>query len=136
VEKDDNNINTGGGAYIRGNVNVGGSGTFVGRDDNRQTGANLDEIEKLFNSIYSKIEDRSGLTNQDKIDMKSEVDEIRQELSRKENINEGFIMRRLRNVGRMAPDILEVALAVIANPAAGFGVIGIKIAEKIKASAG
>jgi hypothetical protein len=67
--------------------------------------------------------------------LRTEIEELRQELGKKGKANEGSLMRRLRNIGRMAPDILEVTLATIANPIAGFGVIAKKVAEKAKAEA-
>lgn len=134
-DRKDKSIDTGGGAYIGGNVNVG-NGKFVGRDDYSQTGIDGKDAIKLFESLYTRIDSQLNLSGADKADLKSEIEELRKELSKKEQANESFIMRRLRNIGRMAPDILEVTLATIANPIAGFGVIGIKIAEKIKTSAG
>jgi hypothetical protein len=130
MSKDKARINTGGGAYIGGNLNTEG-GKFVGRDDFSHTGIEDKTITRLFEVIYSTIESHSKLTKQEKIDIREDVNEIKQEFA-KEEINEGFLLRRLRNIGRMAPDILEVTLATMVNPAAGFGLIGVKIAEKIK----
>jgi hypothetical protein len=36
----------------------------------------------------------------------------------------------------MAPDILEVVLATMANPAAGLGLVATKVANKMQAEAG
>lgn len=136
MKKEKREIHTGGGTYVEGNININGRGKFINRDDNSQTGVSPEEAAKLFDRLFFYIERHSDLSPTEKVDIRQEVEEVREELSKTEQANENFILRRLRNIGRMAPDILQVALAVIANPAAGFGVIGIKIAEKIKTSAG
>ncbi|HBY08693.1 MAG TPA: hypothetical protein DEH22_13260 [Chloroflexi bacterium] len=68
--------------------------------------------------------------------MKANVAEIKAEDEKGDQAEESFIARRLRNIQRMAPDILEVMLATIANPAAGFGMVAKKVAEKMQAGAG
>ena len=45
-------------------------------------------------------------------------------------MDEGFLSRRLRNIARMAPDVLDVVVATLANPLAGLGVAAKKLAEK------
>jgi hypothetical protein len=69
------------------------------------------------------------------VDVKVEIQEVREELEKQDEADESFILRRLRNIGRMAPDILEVTLATITNPILGFGILAKKIAEKAKATA-
>lgn len=123
-------INTGGGAYVGGNVNTGG-GKFVGRDDNSQEGMSALEAQKLFAKLYETIETKTEISSDDKSDLKNEIEELRKELTKGEKADENFLQRRLRNIGRVAPDILEVTVATIANPVAGFGMIARKIAEKI-----
>jgi hypothetical protein len=128
-------VNTDGGAYIGGSVNTGG-GKFVGRDDHSRSGMSADEVATLFEKVFSQIESHPDLSPVEKEDVRQEVEEVRDELSNNEQPNESFILRRLRNIGRMAPDILEVVLATITSPAAGFGVMAKKIAAKAKASLG
>ena len=130
-DKKDNSINTEGGAYIGGHVNTGG-GKFVGRDDYSQSGVSSEDAIKLFDSLFKTIDSQSNLGAGTKEDLKGEIVELRNELAKQEQADESFLMRRLRNIGRMAPDILEVTLATITNPIAGFGVIAKKIAERVK----
>lgn len=135
VEVDRNtHVHTQGGAYISGHVNTGGGN--IGRDDHRKSGIGADELEVIFESLFREINNRTDLENNDKADLISEIDELRKELSAKEQPDESFLMRRLRNIERMAPDILDVVLTTITNPVAGFGTVAKKVAEKIKASAG
>ena len=49
-----------------------------------------------------------------------------------EKLDEGFLSRRFRNIAPMAPDVLDVVVATVANPLAGLGVAVKKIAEKAK----
>ena len=95
-----------------------------------------DDVANLFKQIFSRIERDPNLSPTEKADVRQDVEEVREELSTKEQPNESFILRHLRNIGRMAPDILDVVLATITSPAAGFGMAAKKIAEKAKASAG
>jgi hypothetical protein len=52
-----------------------------------------------------------------------------------EQVSESFVRERLRNLQRMAPDILDVVVATFANPVAGAGMVIKKIAGKMKAEA-
>jgi hypothetical protein len=49
-----------------------------------------------------------------------------------EKVDEGFLSRRFRNIARMAPDVLDLVVATLANPLAGLGVTVKKLAEKAK----
>lgn len=119
-----------GGTFIGGDVQTEG-GSFIGRD---QIHSGIDG-QQLFALIYNTIDKRRDLTDTDRADLRQDVDELKQELTRQEQADESFLMRRLRNIRKMAPDVLEVTLATITNPAAGFDVIARKIAERIKVGA-
>jgi hypothetical protein len=148
-------INTGGGAYVGGNINTGG-GDFVGRDKSVTTsgggiaiGGNVTDStlitgnNNVVNSsdtqqtdlrqeIYTAIEQNPQLPDYAKDDLTAKVKDLEGEDAQGDQANAGKIEYILK---AMAPDILEVALATIANPVAGFGVIAKKVAEKIKAGA-
>jgi hypothetical protein len=158
---DESKINTGGGAYIGGSVNTGG-GDFVGRDKNVTAerggvviGGNVSNSnivtgdnnvitttttitlqEQYIQQIHEAIDERLDTDTLDKEDMKLAVEEIQVEDQKGEEAQESFIARRLRNIQRIAPDILDVAIAAITNPVAGFGMVTKKVAEKMKAEAG
>ena len=151
-------INTGGGAFIGGNVNTGG-GDFVGRDkitkaegggiaiggnvtnstlitgDHNVVGATVNLQVQYLEHIYQAIEQRPDTDPLDQEDLKAAVDEIKAEDEKGDQADETFIARRLRNIQRMAPDILEVVLTTIGNPLARFGVVARKVAEKMRAEA-
>jgi hypothetical protein len=126
-------INTGGGASIVGDVKFR-DGTFVGRD--QKTGISAEEIAALFEKVYAQIDAKTDLKAADKADLKATVDEAKAEVQKGEKADESFLARQLRNIGRMAPDILEVVLATLTSPAAGFAAVVRKVAEKAKAESG
>ncbi len=58
-------IETGGGAYIEGKVNISG-GDFVGRDQYSTTGVRVSEISHIFEKFFFAIEAKQGLSEIDK----------------------------------------------------------------------
>lgn len=108
--------------------NVSGSVIVTGNQ-------NRVNVNSKFGEIYRQVEARADLPAADKADLKSELQTFEDEDKKGPESNEGFLAQRLRNVKRIAPDILDVALATIANPAAGFGIIARKVAAKMKAEA-
>lgn len=144
-------INTGGGAYVGGDVTLDG-GDFVGRDRITVTGdgnvigdgssatvikqtADPDAIAKAFKQFYDAVDTRPDTSAVDKEDLETDLQEMEQEVTKGDEANEGFLMRRLRNIKRMAPDVWDVVLATFANPLAGLGMVAKKVAQKAKAEA-
>jgi hypothetical protein len=84
-----------------------------------------------FSDVYQRIDAKTKFSKQKKEDLKADVKDV-EEAVKKPEVDENFVTRRLRNIGRMAPDILEVALAALANPGAGLGVLAEKIAAKAR----
>jgi hypothetical protein len=118
-----------GGVAVGGNV----SGSTITTGDQNIIGSQINQREEFVKNIYTTIEEHPELDEVDKEDLKSEVQEIQQEDAKGEQVDESFIARRLRVIQRMAPDILDVVLATIANPAAGFSMVTKKVAERMKA---
>jgi hypothetical protein len=100
------------------------------KNETTNNGVKLDEVTQAFEAIYAEIE-KSQVTPATKSDLKEDVQEVQAAIKEKK-VDESFVSRRLRNIGRMAPDILEVILVTITSPAAGLGMVGKKIAEKVK----
>jgi hypothetical protein len=134
ITGDQHKINTGGGAYIEGKVDTGG-GDFVGRDQHKSTGLNAEQVARLFERINIEI-DAKEMSETDKQDLKADINELKVEAEKGDQADDSFLMRRLRNIRRMAPDILEVVLAALTNPAAGFTLSVQKIARKMRAEGG
>jgi len=144
-------VDTGGGAYVGGSVRVQG-GSFVGRDSvtitgdgnvvgdhSRATvvrpGADPAAIARAFRDLYAAVEQKPDLPPQDRADLQSELQELESEVVKGETADERFVARRLRNIQRMAPDILEVVTATLTNPLLGIGTVARKVAERMRQEA-
>ncbi len=116
-------------------VKGGNQSVVLGGDSNNVRITNINNrvaASSKFITIYEQIEDRADLSKTDKADLKTELQSFEAEDKKGPEANEGFLAQRLRNVKRIAPDILDVAIATIANPVAGFGMIAKKVAGKMK----
>jgi len=125
-------VNSAGGPVFLNNVD--NNGTITGRIDMQNRGLDSKGAIRLFNDLFKTIERHKNLSVEDKVDLRAEIEELRKELTKKEKADETFLMRRLRNISRMAPDILEVTLATIVHPALGLGVFAKKLAEKARSA--
>jgi hypothetical protein len=130
-----------GGVSIGGNANIH-NGDIAGRDliikGNSRSGnttVNLAAREKLFKQVLKEI-DKQPIPKVDKDDLKTNVKEIKEEAAKGPKADKSFLATRFRNIMRIAPDILKVVTATIANPAAGFALVVQKVAERAQADAG
>jgi len=118
-------------------VSAGDRGGVVGGSVNNSEIVNIhnDRLDAAykFSTLFSQIENLPNLSTTDKSDLKSELKTFEDEDKKGPESNEGFLAQRLRNVRRIAPDILDVVIATIVNPGAGFGTIAKKVAQKMKA---
>jgi zinc-ribbon domain len=128
---DHREINTGGGAYVNGGVNTGG-GDFVGRDKNVHQGVSGAELAALFDLIYRRIEARPEDPGVDQEELKESVSRIQKEVGKGEKANTGKIQRWLNVLADVAPDILEVTISSLLNPAAGVASAIRWVVEKVK----
>lgn len=126
------NLRVGNISDISGNVNVAGGNITT---HHSTTGLDAAEIHQLFLDIYRNI-DGLMASPANKDDLKAEVKEIQSAVTeaaqKNEKVGEGFLSRRFRNIARIAPDVLDLVVAMLANPLAGLGVAVKKIAEKAK----
>jgi hypothetical protein len=117
-------------------VSAGNREVAVSRSINNSEIVNIhnDRLDAAykFSSIFPQIEELPNLSTTDKSDLKSELRTFEDEDKKGPESNEGFLAQRLRNIRRIAPDFLEVTIATITNPAAGFGAIAKKVAQKMK----
>ncbi len=121
---------------VSGTVNVAGGNITT---HSTTTGLSGPEIQGLFDSVYSRIESRPQTSPAEKEDLKAEVQEIQisitEAIEKNKEVDESFLRRRFRNIARMAPDVVDVVVATLANPLAGLGAIVKKIAQKAKEEA-
>jgi hypothetical protein len=127
------NITVGDISGMSGNLNVAG-GNITTHSTN--TVIHEAELRKAFDQVYETIDSRPEMNAAVKEDLKSEVQEIQtvvtEAVKKNEQVEEGFLSRRFRNIARMGPDVLDVIVATLGNPLAGVGVAIKKIADKAK----
>lgn len=114
-----------------GNITNRGGSVVISTGNVTNSGNVTNNEAQLFANVYQAIEARAETSPTEKEDLKAEVKEVEAAI-KQPDLDENFITRHLRNIGRMAPDILDVVIATIASPAAGLGLVGKKIAEKAK----
>lgn len=88
--------------------------------------------EQAFSRVYEAINLRPGTSDNEKSDMKAEAAEVEKAVKEPEKLDENVVVRHLRNIKRMAPDIMEVALTAIFNTPAVPALISQKIAAKAR----
>lgn len=118
-------------------VSVGGD--VVGRDKvtKTTTGMSADDVAKLFDSIYKKIDQKP---KEDQVDIRNAVDVI-QSAAKAEAVegkkpDESTVKMASQSLATTAPDILkdvaDVAMATLASPASGVAMIIQKVLSKVK----
>ncbi len=121
-------------------VENSGSNVVIAAGQNNTATQNLinQEFNFLFDEITQEIERRRDLSSEKKQAIKNAV-ELAQEESKAEKPNEKRLTAYFQNIGLMAPDILEVAVAAastsIVGPIPLVLLIAKKVAEKIKEDA-
>lgn len=93
------------------------------------------QLTPFFQTIYKVVEEHSTLTPSEKEDVKAELEEVKSALEEKQP-DVSFLARRFRNLKRMSPDIVDVAMETLKNPMSGVAEIIKKVANKIKEDAG
>jgi len=116
------NVDTGGGDIAAGDIRKG--------DVDQSHGLQSSDIKELFLPVYQLIDQKTTLPTEDREDLKVMVEEIQSEAVKGTAGNETLIERHLRNIARMAPDILDVTLKTIASPALGLATLAQKIKSK------
>jgi hypothetical protein len=112
---------------------VVGAGGDVVVEGSFQAAGQPDALAAAFAAIYQRIEARPPDPKVDKAEVKEAVEKIEAEVKQGEAADPGKVEMRLRMLAAMAPDILEVAAATLANPIAGVATVIRKVAEKARA---
>jgi hypothetical protein len=136
TKEDQTSVRVGNISDVSGNVNIAGRNITTHQTTN---GVNLAELGELFNELYRNIDALPAASPALKEDITEDVKDIQavvtEAAQKNEKVEEGFLARRFRNIARMAPDILDMVVAMLANPLAGMGVAAGKLAEKAKEEA-
>lgn len=120
-------LSAGNGSVVIGG-NVERSNIVVG--DNNVVNNQSVQLESLFKVIVEAVESQPNLAPAEKEDIKAELQEVKTALEEPKP-DETFIARRLRNIKRMAPEIVEVAFETLKNPIGGVAEVVKRIAAKM-----
>lgn len=98
--------------------------------------AALAELQKALaqwqKDIEAKVEALSDLEDDEKEDLKKNVERVTKEAVKGQGAEVGKIERWLNTITTMAPDILDVTAATLQNPFKGVGLVLEKISDRIK----
>lgn len=126
------------------NVRIGGNAIGNAIGDGAKVSAGIiaggdvkqdDQLAKLFESLMTAVIARPADPKVDKEEIAEAVQLLREETLNAPSPDETAIKRRLRSIGRMAPDILDVIIETFKNPVAGVAMVIHKIAQKVKEEA-
>ena len=92
-------------------------------------------FERLFELIENKLKARPEDPNVDKQEIQEQVNQIKTEAAKGGAANLNKLERWIRNLARMAPDILDVMVASIGGPLSGLTLVIQKIAARVKTEA-
>lgn len=82
--------------------------------------------------MNAQIEIHVGLSPEEKNDLKEQVSKIESEAAKDKQADPGRLEKLINTLAVMAPDIFEVAVATLANPLAGIGLVANKIGDRAK----
>lgn len=116
-----NQVNTQGGAYVRGNVDTGG-GDFTGRDHT--------SVSLAFQDLKKLAHDIEDADTRDEV--QSAIARIEKETQKSELADEKKIRRWLNFLAEAAPDVWKAIIAIFANPIAGIDPIFQKAVKQVK----
>lgn len=127
-------INTGGGAYIGRDVKIEG-GDFVGRDKVTvtRTGAELDEVAALFQQAL-ELARAPQRPPEEREDLEAAVEMAQQETEKGEEGDTSLLNKALDVLLEKGPDVLEIVLEAILNPAIAAGKGARMLAREAKKS--
>lgn len=127
ADKKKDGLSAGNGSVVIGG-NVERSNIVVG--DNNVVNNQSVQLESLFKVIVEAVESQPNLAPAEKEDIKAELQEVKTALEEPKP-DETFIARRLRNIKRMATEIVEVAFETLKNPIGGVAEVVKRIAAKM-----
>lgn len=120
---------TQGGINIKGNVTIKNS-KVAGRDNVEKKTTN---VNISFAPVYHALKENTTIPPESKKAVEESIKEVEQEVRKGDKAKGSFIEERLKNIQKMAPDIAEVLIATLLNPAAGISLAVKKVLSKVQA---
>lgn len=119
-------------------VKVGGD--IVGRDkitytSNKNVTDNLYEAMRLWEVHINREVEKADLPAAEKQDIQNQIEIIKSAIVDEGGKNPSRIEKLINTLAIMSPDIFDVAIATLANPLAGVGLVIRKISDKAKIEA-
>jgi hypothetical protein len=106
-----NQINTGGGAYVRGTVHAGRD--FIGRD-RIETGLGPQELEAAFAPLLAAIARQAPAQKQ--AEALQQVQALKAEAARGEQADDGAMARIIDGLADLVPEAVKAIVAALASP--------------------
>lgn len=122
-----------GDTYNVGDIN-GSTGVVIGRNNQVTQGASAEELVLLFEAMAGKINELPA--GPKKIMVETAVQGLKQAADQGGQVDESKVNEWVSFLAETASDALDVALATIANPVTGFGLVFKKVAERVKKEQG
>jgi hypothetical protein len=94
--------------------------------------ATASELEKWRKDMEKWIDSRENLPPVKKTDLKENIAKVADEVSKGRQADSSRLERLLNVILSLAPDVFDVAIATLANPLAGLGLVAKKIGERAK----
>ena len=118
---------TQGGINITGNVTIKDS-KVAGRDNIEKNVINVS-----FAPVYHALKENATIPPETKKTVEQSVKQIEQEVKKGDKAKPTFIRERLQNIQKMTPDIAQVVIATLQNPAVGISLAVKKVINKMQA---
>lgn len=126
-------IRAGSDIVVKQDIGEVSGGTVVGGINGQFNLSSDDAIfEKLFDLLEETIKARPEDPNVDKQEIQEMVKLIKIEVARREGVNENKLVRWIRNLLEIAPDIVDVMAVWLGGSVSGFAVVFKKIVAKEK----
>jgi hypothetical protein len=126
--RNDQNIMSGNVSH--GGISIQGSNATV--TIHQSSGSEAKDVAALFETLYQHIEARPDDPNVDKQELVESVQKIQEEASKGEQVNETKLTRWMDYLNKMAPDIVDVALASLGGPVSGVTAVLKKVADRAR----
>jgi hypothetical protein len=146
----DRQVDTGGGAYVGGSVSVEG-GDFVGRDKRtvsitgdgnvvgdhsratvtKRKGLGAEEVQALFDQALDLAHQKPPEVRED---LEAAVETVQEEAEAGEDADKSLLNKALDVLLEEGPDVLEIVLEAVLNPAAAAGKGARMLAKRAKKS--
>jgi hypothetical protein len=120
----------------RDSIQITGDGNVIG-DQSRSTvikgsGGTEQALRGAFRRIYTLLATHPGLAREERADLRADLEEVEAELARGAGADPALVRRRLRAIGRLAPQFQPSVLALLADPRVGLRGAVLEVVESLR----